>query len=266
MKSIRLPVKILQTLIKDRLYHPGRLIADTIILATRCGLLLVLYAYVFGLRGGVISGVTYGVAAWNIFFYFMFSMLDTREIAHLIMQDVRSGNVETLLGKPVSYLWYRIWWQLGSGLYSFFVTSTVGILALTVFVGLPDTLRTPLFEPTFLLAFIGSVMLSLALYGIVGLLAFWMEEINPVFWIVDKTVMVFGGAYLPVALFPHFMYQFAAYSPFGASRLVSHTAYASWGASWPSLIGIQYAWVVMLTLVCWWMFTKAKKKISINGG
>lgn len=251
---------------RDRVYHPNRLIADTIILVTRCGLLLVLYAYVFGLRGGVISGVAYDVAAWNIFFYFMFSMLDLREIAHLIMQDVRSGNVETLLSKPLSYVWYRVWWQIGSGLYSFLVTSVFGILALALAVGIPDTMRVPTFVPTFLLAFVGSMMLSLTLYGIVGLLAFWMEEINPVFWIVDKTVMVFGGAYLPVALFPYFMYQFAAFSPFGAARLVSHTAYVSWASDWHWLISVQYSWVMILTGILWWMFSRAKEKISINGG
>lgn len=266
MRGIRLPVKIVKTLLKDRMYHPERLIADTVIMAIRCGLLLLLYAYVFRLRGGVISGVAYDVAAWNIFFYFIFSMLGLREIARFIMRDIRSGNVETLMSKPLSYLWYRIWWQVGSGLYSFLVTSVLGISALAFAVGIPDTMCTPLFVLTFLLIFIGSMVLTLALYGIVGLLAFWMEEINPVFWIVDKTVMVFGGAYLPVALFPHLMYQFAAYSPFGASRLVSHTAYESWGSDWQLLVSIQYFWAVIFVIVFWRMFMRASEKVSINGG
>ena len=266
MKRMRLPIKIVKTLVKDRMYHPDRLIADTVILATRCGVLLVLYAYIFKLKGGEINGAIYSVAAWSMFLYFIFSMLGLREIARLITQDVKSGNVEILFSKPISYLGYRVWWQIGSGLYSFLVTTILGTAILAFAVGIPKTMQITLFSPSLFLIFIGSIFLSLVLYGIVGLLAFWIEETNPVFWVVDKTVMILGGAYLPVALFPDFMYKFAVYSPFGASRFMSHTVYESWGSNWLMFIGIQFFWIFLLVLIAWMMFIKARKKISINGG
>jgi len=120
--------------------------------------------------------------------------------------------------------------------------------------------------PTVFLIFIGASILSLILYSIVGLLAFWIEGVNPVFWMVDKAVMILGGSYLPVALFPPFMYKLAIYSPFGASQFVTHTVYEQWQSEWLMLVGIQGFWILVLALVVYIMFEKAKEKVSVNGG
>jgi ABC-2 type transport system permease protein len=266
MKEIRLARKILTTLVKDRLQYPGRLIVDTMGLLARCGILLILYWYVYRLRGGTINGTTFLFAAWSIFFYFAFSIMRFRDIAWSIMQDVKSGNVEVLLNKPISYLSYRMWWQVGSGLYSFVVITVLATVALAYAIGLPPTMTTAVFLPTLLLAFLGGALLSLFLYTVVGLLSFWIEDIGPVFWVVDKTVMMLGGSYLPVALFPPIMYKIALYSPFGASQFVTHTVSASWQTNWPQLIGIQLFWVVTFGLLAYFVFEGAKKKVSVNGG
>ena len=266
MKEIRLANKIIKTLVKDRIQYPSRLIADTFTLIARCGILLILYWYVFKLNDGAVNGTPYIITAWSIFFYFAFSTLRLRDISRLIMQDVKTGNVEVLFNKPVSYLLYRCWWQIGSGLYPFIVGTVLGALALGFIVGIPSTMTIGIFLPTLVLIFFGAGILSLVLYSIVGLLAFWIEEINPVFWIVDKAVMILGGSYLPVALFPAFMYKLALYSPFGASQFITHTVYSSWADDWYILLGIQAAWTIALGLVMYMMFIKAREKVSVNGG
>ena len=118
MKALRLGNKIVTTLVRDRIYYPSRLITDTFAIIARYGVLVILYWYVFGLSDGVINGTLFLIAAWSMFFYFVFSVFRLRDIAKEIMRDIRSGNVEVLLSKPISYLLYRIWWQIGSGLYS----------------------------------------------------------------------------------------------------------------------------------------------------
>ena len=266
MKEIRLAKKIIKTLVKDCMHYPGRLIVDTIGIIARCGILLVLYWYVFKLNNGVINGTTFAFAAWSIFFYFSFSVLRLRDISRLIMQDVKTGNVEILLSKPISYLLYRIWWQIGYGVYSFVVITVVAVIAMAFIIGFPVTMTIGIFIPTLILTFICGAILSLLIYSIVGLLSFWIEDINPVFWIVDKTVMILGGSYLPVALFPVFMYNIALYSPFGSSLFVTHTVSESWQTNWYQLVGIQLFWIIVLGLIVYFMFDKAKKNVSVNGG
>lgn len=266
MKQLRLANSIVKMMIKDRIQYPGRLIVDTIGIATRCGILLVLYWYVFRFQGGEINGVTFQVAAWSMFLYFSLMTLRLRDTAKSIMQDIKSGTIEVLLSKPVQYLLYRMWWQFGAGLYSFLVTTVLGVLALWFTVGVPETMRSGFFLGTLVIVFIFSIFLSLFIYSIVGLLSFWIEDVKPLYWIVDKAVMIFGGSYLPIALFPKIMYQVAIWSPFGASQFVTHTVYENWQQSYMHIIGIQAVWVVICGIVVVVMFDRARKKVSVNGG
>jgi ABC-2 type transport system permease protein len=266
MKAIRLGNKIVQTLVRDRIYYPNRLILDTFSIIARCGVLLVLYWHVFSLNDGVINNTTYIVAAWSMFFYFAFSVFRLRDISRAIMEDVQSGNIKILFSKPVSYLAYRMWWQVGAGLYQFLVILLVGAIVLALIVGLPATISVGIFVPTIILVTFLGTLLSLFLYAFVGLLAFWIEDINPVFWIVDKTVMILGGSYLPVALFPKFMYKIALWSPFGACQFITHTVYETWAREWVMKIGIQFFWIIATTIIVSVLFAKAREKVSVNGG
>jgi ABC-2 type transport system permease protein len=239
---------------------------DTFAIVARCGILLILYSFVFKLNNGNINGTTFIFAAWSIFFYFSFSVFRLRDIPMSIMQDVQSGNVEVLLSKPISYLSYRMWWSVGYGLYSFVAIATAGSLVLALLIGLAPTMHTSIFIPTFIMTIIFGSILTLSMYGTVGLLAFWIEDITPIFWIVDKSVMILGGSYLPVALFPSFMYKLSLYSPFGATQFITHTVSKTWQTNWYQLIGIQLLWIIFFTAIMYFMFEKAKKKISVNGG
>jgi len=266
MKEVRLANKIIVTLIKDRIHYPARLLVDTIAMVARCGILLILYWYVFNLNNGTINHTTFNVIAWSIFLYFVFSSLRLRDISRAIMKDVQSGNVEVLLNKPVSYILYKIWWQIGDGLYQFAMMTVLGSITLFFIIGVPETMKIALFLPTLFLVTIGAIILTLIVYAIVGVLAFWIEDIDPIFWIVDKAVMMLGGSYLPVALFPTIMYKIALYSPFGASQFMTHTVNESWASSWYTLIGIQIVWILILGIVLYAMYVEARKKISVNGG
>ncbi len=266
MKEFRLARKIFKILIKDRIHYPGRLVVDTLTVIARCGVLLLLYAYVFELKGGVVNGVTFPMVAWSMFLYFSFYVLRPSNISRNIAQDVQTGNIEVLFSKPISYLAYRVWWQIGLGLYPFLVITILGTLVLGAIVGYPETMTIGIFIPTLLLVFLGGTALMLLTYMIVGLLAFWMEDVTPIFWMVDKTVMILGGSYLPIALFPDFMYKLAIYSPFGASNFVTHTVYESWQSVWFNLVMIQAGWILVLGLVVIIMFRHAREKVFVNGG
>jgi len=230
------------------------------------GVLLALYWYVFKLNGGVVNGVTYVVVAWSMFFYFIVSNFNLRRISRLIMADVQSGNIEVFLNRPVSYLFYKIWWTLGLGFHNFVIIGIFGFAILSLIIGIPESMTIGIFLPLLFLEFILTTVLTIIVYGIVGIFAFWMEDINPVFWIVDKFVMILGGSYLPVALFPALMYKFAIYSPFGASMFISHVVYDSWRTDWYKLMGIQVLWIIVLGIFLIWLFNMAKRKVSVNGG
>ena len=266
MRTYEIGFHIFNVLLKEQKLYPVRMFVDLAAMIARCGVLLVLYHYVFIIRGGEINNLTYQVAAWSIFLYFSFSSLKIRELSKQIMLDVQTGNVEILFSKPISYIGFRSFWQLCYGLLPFIVINLFGVTLMILFIGLPESMQSSFYFFTLLLTFILAIALSIAMYLIVGLLSFWMEDITPVFWMVDKTVMVLGGSYLPVALFPDLMYKIAIFSPFGASKFMTHSVYESWSSMWFQLLFIQFFWVVLLWACAFGIFKLAKIKVSINGG
>lgn len=253
-------------MIKDRVQYPARLIVDTVGIGARCGVLLVLYWYVFRFQGGNIQGVSFQIAAWSMFLYFSFMTLRLRELARAIMQDIKTGTIEVLLAKPIQYLTYRMWWQLGAGLYPFFVATCLGTVALLLTVGIPENMKSWFFVGTFIVTLFLAGVLLLLIYSVVGLFAFWIEDVKPLFWIVDKAVMILGGSYLPVALFPKIMYKLAIWSPFGASQFITSTVYDTWKTDYIKLISIQVFWTIIIGVLVIYMFNQAHKKVSVNGG
>ena len=266
MKTLRFIRKLLAVLVHDRVHHPARLAAETCILVARGGIVLLLYRHVFAWSGGSINGLGYAPAAWSMFLYFAFSSLRLRELPFAVQEDVRTGNVEVLFSKPVAYLPYRMGWQLGAGLYPAAVMTLLGGGALAAGIGLPAPMRTPAFLAGLGTMVLGGIVLSLLLYALVGLLAFWIEDVSPVYWIVDKLVMILGGSYLPVALLPAVLKNFATYSPFGASQFLTRTALPGWEQESYFLIAIQWGWIAVLAGAVCLLARIARRKVSINGG
>jgi ABC-2 type transport system permease protein len=266
MRELRLGCKIVSTLLKNSLQYPGRLLLDIVAMLSWCGVCLLLYRYVFTLNGGTIKGTTFDVVAWSMFLYFAFSTLRLRSLTKTITQDVISGNVEMLFNKPVSYLVYRFWWQIGEGMLSFLVIAPISVLVMVALLGVPTTMANWFFLATLPIAMLGSALLSLMFYGIFGVIAFWMTDPAPIQWIADKFVMVLAGSYLPVAFFPKIMYVLARFSPFGGTLILSQMPYTTWKTDAWMLLSVQYLWILILGTVLVVMFRIAKQRVSINGG
>jgi ABC-2 type transport system permease protein len=266
MKQLRLVASVLKIVSRERsLNRMGSLVEISNILA-RYVVLLFLYAYIFKYKGGSINGTTFQVITWSMFFYFTIMMFKIRDIGKHIMSDIKSGSVEILFSKPFHYLWYRIIWQLSSGFFPFISVALLGSTILYFSVGIPATMHSMFFVLTFLVAFVFSIINAVCIYTMVGLMAFWYEDIESTRWIIDKFVMILGGSYLPVALFPKVLYLLAIWSPFGAAYFVTHTVNDSWRSNFGTLLSIQFFWVVVLVFLMIFMFSRAQKKLSVNGG
>ncbi len=48
----------------------------------------------------------------------------------------------------------------------------------------------------------------------IGLLAFWLQDVAPVYWVWQKLMFVLGGLMLPLELYPVFIQRAAAFTPF----------------------------------------------------
>ena len=154
---------------------------------------------------------------------------------------------------------------IGQGLFSFLFISLIGTILMTVSIGVPN-LNLKVFIPSFIIVLFLGQVLGLFLYGVIGLLAFFIQDVRPVHWVVDKLIMVLGGSYLPISMFPKFLKVFAFISPFGAVNFASSTVYESWNNEYLIRIGLQVIWIIVFGLLLLFVFKKSKEKAMINGG
>ena len=184
---------------------------------------------------------------------------------HLDIQEaVRRGDVISQLGRPVSYTGSTFAEGMGVlavrapvlGLTAYvcaFVftgwTPPLGVLARVVPIGLA-----------------GSALIT-ALYLLVGLLAFWMSDISPVWWVWQKLMFILGGLMLPLELYPDFVQKIARFTPFpaalaGPASLVLDSAPADVATRLRDL-GI---WSLIVMLVIRTLFRRVTATLTVNGG
>jgi len=83
---------------------------------------------------------------------------------------------------------------------------------------------------------------------------------------LDKSVLVLGGAYVPLALLPQSFQAFATITPFGAPMFATQMFNPNFLDKWPLLFGVQVVWLLIGFFLIAGIFAKAKANLSINGG
>lgn len=265
MKKIKFSLCVIKIYMKNQMQDKTNLILDMINMIARCLVVFLLYSYIFQLSDGNINGIDYKTTMWSMFIYFCIMTLNLRSLDKIIMSEIKSGNVEMFLNKPINYLFLSFLKVIGQGLYSFLFISFLGIIIMLLFIGIPIVNWT-FFIPTFIITFLLGQSLGLMIYGIIGIAAFFIEDNRPIHWIVDKMVMILGGSYLPISMFPNFMKLIAFLSPFGAINFATSTVYSDWEQEFILRLLIQMIWITISGLLLRFMFHKAKVKAMINGG
>ena len=265
MKKIKFGLNVIKIIMKNQIQDRTNLLLDMFNMFSRCVIVFLLYAYVFKLNGGLINGVDYPTTMWSMFIYFCIMILNIRRVDNLIMQDVKSGTVELFMNRPTSYLSLSFLKVIGQGIFSFVFISLLGTAIMILFVGIPN-LDLKIFIPTFILSLVLGQILGLMIYGIIGLMAFFIQDNRPIHWIVDKFVMILGGSYLPISMFPPVMKAMAFFSPFGAVNFATSTVYESWNNEWLIRLGLQVGWIIIFGILINIVYRKSKKKAMVNGG
>ena len=191
-------------------------------------------------------------------------VLSVPQIHFDIQESIRRGDVVYLLGRPSSYLLAELAGGLG------IVALRMPFLAVTAFCcALAFTGWVPPLGSLAIVVPFGIVAAALltALHLGIGVLAFWLQDVYPVFWVWQKLMFVFGGLMLPIQLYPGFVQRAAALTPFPATLFGPASFVLATGAVTPAALAAQLlVWCVVTTLVLHWMFSRAVSTLTINGG
>lgn len=227
---------------------------------------LYLYKYVYELLPSMHSKLPFPNAIWSMAVYFMIFWLGLRNIERSFRDDIRSGNIEMYLLRPMGYIWQKVLIKIGEGIIPFLSATMLSITVCYLFVGLPIVnVSLGYWFLGLLLILTFSQILTVLIYVLCGLTGFWLDNSQPVFFIVSKFIMVFGGAWVPVAFFPKILQNIAEFSPFGASMSMSFAMYPDFGTHFPIIILNILFWSIVCLLLVQIVSRRAFKKLAVNG-
>jgi ABC-2 type transport system permease protein len=181
-----------------------------------------------------------------------------------IQEAIRRGDIVCQLGRPVSYVGAAFAEGLGLLLVRApLLGATAGMCAF-VFTGWTPPPGVVLYIVPFGLA---AAALLTALYLWIGLLAFWLEDVSPVYWVWQKLLFVLGGLMMPIELYPQLIRRLAPFTPFpsilaGPASFVLHRSSAEAGVHARTLA----IWACVTAVAVCWVFRRATSALTVNGG
>jgi ABC-2 type transport system permease protein len=129
-----------------------------------------------------------------------------------ISAAVKSGDVAYSLVRPYSYLGYQIAHSIGMSLPRVGLNFCVAALVVFPFVRCVET-SVPGVLGFVLLAAL-ALLLDAMIAVLIGLAAFFVEEVRPIHWIYSKLLMSVGGMFLPLDMFPEWLREISDWLPF----------------------------------------------------
>jgi len=190
--------------------------------------------------------------------------LSTPQIHLDIQETIRGGDVIYRLGRPASFVLGELATGLGLLAVRLPVLGLTAVVCAFWFTGWVPPVATVAIVVPFGIA--GAVLLT-ALHVWIGLLAFWMQDVSPVYWVCQKLLFVLGGMMLPLHLYPEVVQRLAALTPFPALLAAPASFVFGAGLLAPAALAARLAlWCVMVALGMRWTFTRAVRVLTINGG
>jgi ABC-2 type transport system permease protein len=184
-----------------------------------------------------------------------------------VQRRIHEGQIALDLVRPVPFLGQLFAQQLGAtaGLVPFVALGVPFAMLLGNLTGPPSAMAAVAYLVSLALAYLISILIGL----LMGLVAFWTVQSLGIGVIYEFATQFFGGALVPLAFFPPLLLDVARLLPFQALVSIPVSIYTGEIAGASGLAGafaLQVFWVVALALIVGWVWTYARRVITVHGG
>jgi ABC-2 type transport system permease protein len=233
---------------------------------------VVFFAVVLGVfsslwRAAAETGLPMGADPKQLLWYLAVTewiTLSTPQIHLDIQETIRRGDVIYRLGRPASFVLGELAAGLGLLAVRLPILGLTAIACAFWFSGWVPPLAALAVVVPFGIA--AAVMLT-ALHVWIGLLAFWLQDVSPVYWLCQKLLFVLGGMMLPLHLYPELVQRLAALTPFSVLLAAPASFVLGAPAMAPATLAVRLAlWCGAIAIGLRWTFRRAAAGLMINGG
>ncbi|MBU0491557.1 MAG: ABC-2 family transporter protein [Chloroflexi bacterium] len=258
-------VTIARTNARQQLTYRGEFVTRALSMVLFMGVFIALWTTAFGVsEQGTLAGYTLPAMCWYLAVTETITLSGSRVFVE-IGEAVRSGDVAYTLVRPLSYPAFMVAHSLGESAPRFVMNLLVAAAVVLVFVRTVAT--TPAGFVGFLVLAAGALVLDALMMVLIGLLAFLIEEVTPVFWIYQKLLFTVGGLFLPLEFFPDWLqgvvrvlpFQFISYAPARAFVAFDPAEFAG------ALAG-QIIYIVVIGLLVLAVWRYGQRRLAVHGG
>ena len=228
-----------------------------------------LWRAIFHERGGGMQGYDYG----SMIYYYLLTILVSNLVTPTedewqIASDIRDGQINSFLTKPVNYLAYR---------FSIFLSGRLVYTAIAIppialiFVYFRHYLSWPSDPLTYLAASVSLVMAALMQFFItysLAMMAFWILEISTIVFIVYSFEYFLGGQMFPVDIMPAGIQAVMKWLPFYYELFCPIAIFLGRlrGGELVQALAIQTAWVLLTWSAAHFMWKRGLGHYQAVGG
>jgi len=256
---------VMRTAARQQWVYRAELAMRAVQMVLFMGVFMALWASAFAVSGRAqLSGYSLAEVVWYLAMTETITLSSSRVFVE-ISEAVKAGDLAYTLARPLSYPFYQVANSLGNSAPRFLLNLLTGALVVGLGTGqlagdLPG-----------LLAFLATAALALLLDALIavliGLLAFWIEEVMPVFWIYQKLLFTVGGLFLPLEMFPDWLQRAVKWLPFQFIAYVPARAFVAFEPEFV-LRGAagQVAYIAALAAVVALVWRRARRRLVVHGG
>ena len=214
------------------------------------GEMLVLILMWSAIYGGqkVIGGLTLQEMVTYILIGNFFNAIIRNFLSNVIARDIKDGRLSMFLIKPMSYFSYILSQEIGrislATIMSVLSSTLVIIFFINTFIWDFDIVYLLVIFIMVIFAFITELLLSY----LIGLIAFWTDEVDGLYSTIDRIKKFFSGGYFPLNLLPIAFVKISFVLPFGYSFFVPAQLYLKKLDLSVGLTGllVQVVWIFVL--------------------
>lgn len=224
---------------------------------------------IFHERGGDVAGYDY---AGMIFYFLMVLLVDNlvtpTEDEWQIAADIRDGQINAFLTKPMHYLSYRLTLFVS---YRLLYTVVTLPLVAGIFFLLRAYITLPQHGWTWPLALLSTAMAALIQFFLaysLAMLAFWILEISTIVFIFFSFEYFLSGQLFPLDIMPHWLQLALHWMPFAYELYfpVSVFLERTQGAALCQGLVIQAGWTFLMWLLAQTMWRQGVRRYQAVGG
>jgi len=186
-------------------------------------------------------------------------------VHRLIEREIRDGDVAIRLNKPYSFLGFHWSVFIGEGILKALVLIAVGgSVAMLMNGPIPFQLLS---VPALMVTFLLTATLSFIYGAMIGLLAFWTEDVTGFYFIFDRIKWLLGGFLMPITLFPDWLFKIVEWLPFSLMifRPASLAVKFDW-STWADLSIRQLGLILLMGLLAQGIYRMGVRRLDVNGG